>query len=120
MGNHQVATCKKPSVCSVEGCGKKHTKFIHIDEVAVPPQTMCNSFVSSVSCNVSNVGVSVCVQIVSVVVNNKCSALALLDTASTSTFCTRRLVEKLNITWSSVTYVLSTLRRSPCLKMIRE
>ena len=33
LSNHEVSTCRKPSVCSVPNCGKKHTRFIHIDEV---------------------------------------------------------------------------------------
>lgn len=33
LGNHQVDNCRRSSVCSIEGCGKKHTRFIHIDDV---------------------------------------------------------------------------------------
>ena len=32
MDKHMVGACRKPSVCSVPGCGRKHTKFIHIDK----------------------------------------------------------------------------------------
>ena len=27
---HTACTCYKQSVCSVPGCGKKHTKFVHV------------------------------------------------------------------------------------------
>ena len=31
LPGHHAGICKKPSICSVPGCGQKHTKFIHID-----------------------------------------------------------------------------------------
>ena len=31
LAGHGSKNCRKTSVCSVSGCGKKHTKFIHVD-----------------------------------------------------------------------------------------
>ena len=31
LPGHSAGKCHKPSVCSVAGCGRKHTKFIHVD-----------------------------------------------------------------------------------------
>ena len=31
LPGHGAGKCHKPSVCSVPGCGRKHTKFIHVD-----------------------------------------------------------------------------------------
>ena len=109
MSNHITLMCRKQSVCSVPGCGKKHTKFIHIDDVpritiahANPNQVQVNHIVNANSREV-------CLPVVSVKVNNKADVLALLDTASTSTFCTRDLIENLKVKGSVVKYVLSTL-----------
>ena len=35
LSGHSSRECNKKSVCSVEGCGRKHTKFIHIDNQSV-------------------------------------------------------------------------------------
>jgi hypothetical protein len=127
LSNHVVSNCRKPSVCSVEGCGKKHTKFIHIDQVNNDRNvdtTVSGSHenrVKVVNNSITKVGTDVYVPVVSVKVNHKCDALALLDTASTSTFCTRKLVDELNIKGSSVTYVLSTLNcaeKSKCSQVV--
>ena len=31
---HYADKCRKPSVCSVPGCGRKHTKFLHTDALS--------------------------------------------------------------------------------------
>ena len=114
LSNHVTADCRSPYVCTVPGCGRKHSKFIHGDivpESGVFDSQSSNSGVRVVS-NVANVDTDVFVPVVSVKVNNKCSKLAILDTGSTSTFCTRRLVNELNIKGSTVDYALSTLNGS--------
>ena len=32
LPTHQTSDCEKQLVCSVNGCGKKHTMYIHINE----------------------------------------------------------------------------------------
>ena len=95
MDNHATQICRKPSVCSVPGCGQKHTKFIHVD-------------VARSAYDKSNVYLPV----VSVKVNDRCTKLALLDNASTKSFCSGRLCKELNIKGTDVNYSLGTLSKS--------
>ena len=95
LPGHDASRCRKTSVCSVEGCGKKHTKFIHVDEV-VGSKNHEDTQVK-VSSNNVHTGSSVYMPVVQVRVNDNCNAYALLDTASTNTFCTRQLVSMLNM-----------------------
>ena len=37
LASHTTAYCSKKSTCSVEGCGRNHTMYIHIDNVSGPP-----------------------------------------------------------------------------------
>ena len=90
LSNHLVADCRKNSVCSVPGCGKKHTKFIHVNErsnvSAAPsnPETQVNQVETLASSSHGNV----CVPVVPVTVESQYETHALLDTGSTSSFCT--------------------------------
>jgi len=85
--NHVVSNCRKASVCSVPGCGQKHTKFIHVNDREGGEKT---GTVSAHRVEIKNANVKddkvVCVPIVQVVVNENCQVNALLDTASTSSF----------------------------------
>ena len=114
-----------PSVCSVEGCGQKHTKFIHVNQSknvsnaqVVSNEHIVDGVKDSVAHHVkivdgsSNTEANVHIPIVKVRVNNKLDVLALLDTASTSTFCTKNLVDKLGVKGSGTNFQLCTLNRS--------
>lgn len=93
-------------MCSVKGCGKKHTKFLHSDVV----KKLSNS-----STNVKNVNTNtvyanhIFMPIVPIIVNDVYSTYALLDNASTGTFCSRGLAELLGVKGHEVQYKLSTL-----------
>ena len=119
LPGHLANECRKPSVCSVPGCGQKHTRFIHID----PPQPGASGPAHSVG-NVQNVAVhsqpsdagngnsvsqvlvgNVCADelnanvfmpMVEVTVNGTLKTYALLDWGSTNSFITKSLAEKLN------------------------
>ena len=91
LSNHATQNCRKPSVCSVPGCGEKHTKFIHLSPEDQPKQELDNKNVSDVSVNKveavnsnTSVSVDVHVPVVKVVVNDKLNVSALLDSASTN------------------------------------
>ena len=125
LSNHVTLNCRKPSVCSVEGCGQKHTKFIHVNQTknvsnaqVVSNEHVVDGVKDSVAHHVkivdgsSNTEVNVHIPIVKVRVNNKIDVLALLDTASTSTFCTKDLVDKLGVKGSGTNFQLCTLNRS--------
>jgi hypothetical protein len=102
LSNHVVKDCRKPSVCSVPGCGQRHTKFIHIDKKNTGQSITMASGTKAT-------GKQVCMPLVEVVVDNKCPVLALLDTGSNTTFCTRRLVNALGKCGSSTTYSVKTI-----------
>ena len=110
MSNHLVATCRKPSFCSVPGCGKKHTKFIHL-----PPNQDVNRVKGHVSMNVgTNMGKEIGkhqihLPLVTVKVNDSVNVTALLDNGSTGSFCSRRLVDKLGVRGYHAKYFLSTM-----------
>ena len=50
--------------------------------------------------------------VVEVRVNDQCNTYALLDTASTSSFCSQKLVDKLKFEGTSVNFQLNTLSQS--------
>ena len=113
LDNHATVDCRKPSVCDVEGCGRKHTRYIHqeIGERAAKTTTSGrNNYV--VSANNVSVDVDVFMPVVNVQVNDALEARVLLDSGSTNTFCTRSLIDRLGISGSDVNYVLSTLECS--------
>ena len=92
----------------MKGCGKKHTIYIHIDSDSKSDGTLnvCNTCVS---------GRMVCfMPIVEVRINGRENALALLDTGSSGTFCTKALTERLGITITGINemYNLNTLSGS--------
>ena len=123
IANHTAVECRKPSICTVPGCGRKHTKYIHQDSHRSggartdmsrggnsdtrEGRTRVSS--NNVNCSAAKCSDGVCVPIVPVVVNQRVSTTALLDTGSTSSFCTRRLVDKLGLVGDSSSYSLSTL-----------
>ena len=109
MSNHLVDSCRKPSVCSVPGCGQKHTKFIHIDNNSTASSTPLARVHRAEVDTVDMSGMHLCLPLVNVIVDNKCSVLAMLDTGSTTTFCTQKLVNELGKRGVKTTYSLTTL-----------
>ena len=125
LGNHATSRCRKSSVCSVPGCGKKHTKFIHVSQGshdrdrnytadvserhASDNDSMGNKSKPKVVNGSVNTGSSVYMPIVCVRVNGSTETCALLDSGSSNTFCSKNLVQSLGIHGSSVSYELSTL-----------
>lgn len=125
LPNHQASACRRQTVCSVPGCGKKHTRYIHIpvgtqgQAVSQGAQKRGSSsssvtLSSQISPDIVNANANVrdeCIfmPVVSVMVNGSSEACALLDTASSGTFCTRSLVNSLGIKGKMTKYSLSTL-----------
>ena len=90
----------------------KHTKFIHVSPGKGVSQSMLQNVNVSQTETVhknNESHVNVIVPTVKVNVNGKCDSLALLDNASNTTFCTERLVNKLGVKGSTVSYKLNTL-----------
>jgi len=126
MSNHLVSECRKQTVCSVPGCTQKHTKFIHVDqgketesarkiEARENDANVTNSSVkyANVKAHVSSdMRINVHVPVVSVRANDQVETVALLDCASTNSFCTKRLASELGLKGKMVNYNLSTLSKS--------
>ena len=114
LANHTTANCRKPSVCSVPGCGRKHTKFIHVEtnrsEDSNDGHVVSNQV--DIESDVRRDSLDVCLPIVPVKVNDKCVVFALLDSGSTNTFCSQNLVDQLKIKGTVVNYTLNTLGQS--------
>lgn len=114
LDNHETAKCRKPTVCTVEGCGQKHTRLIHVNKPGGKPVSSQGATVSEgenvVQANtslVSKKGVNL--PVVPVSVNSRISTGALLDSGSTASFCSKRLVEQLQLKGLSSSLALSTL-----------
>ena len=114
LDNHDVEQCFRPSMCGVDGCSQKHSKLIHECKVS---SASVNS-VQSAQDEPSNIQLTttftqshsqVCIPVVEVRVNNMCDSAALLDSCSTTTFCTEKLVDELGLSGVPVAYQLSTL-----------
>ena len=107
--------CRKQSVCSVAGCGKKHTKFVHLDHDAgrrVGSTGTDGAEVSNASANASAFGSLVSLPIVPVIVNGTHQAYGLLDSGSTNSFVSESLVNKMELAGSEVSYRMNTLSQS--------
>ena len=115
--------CHKKSVCSVSGCGKKHTRFIHFDGSVSEQRTdSVSQFDTGANegnhVSVSNVGMNVdlcstvCLPIISVLIEGDVEVFALLDTGSTSTFISQRLASRLGLKGTLENYKINTLGRS--------
>ena len=91
--SHVVIDCVRNSVCSVPGCRKKHSRYIHIDSVK--------------NCHV-NIKNTVFMPTVPVIINNAFKTRVLFDTASTNSFVSRNAVATLGITGETVSHELCT------------
>ena len=108
-GSHTAEQCGKKSVCSVVGCGQKHTMWIHDGDHSgmnqASNQTVQNTVVGATASN-SEASYFVCshkdtfMPVVEVTVTNgqkSCKCYALLDTGSGQSFCSRNLAVKLGL-----------------------
>ena len=104
MSNHVTNDCRKQSVCTVDGCGKRHTRLIHQIERVSDSNQVLNAYVTS------KMGIQL--PIVTVKVNDDVMTNVLLATGSSSTFCTKKLIDQLKIEGCDVEIVLNTLNKS--------
>ncbi|KAG1669999.1 hypothetical protein GQR58_017185 [Nymphon striatum] len=115
---HKTEKCGKKSICFVKGCGKKHTMYIHVndnsDSLISHTPISNNTNVSDIS-NTELCG-NICMPIVKVCVNDNTHAYALLDTASSNSFCTKRLKGMLNVSGISEYINLSTMNMTNSIK----
>ena len=124
---HMLTECRLNRTCSVEGCGRKHTKFLHqINKpqrsegpAETPPEnptsdsTASNGYVDTASNNVIGAGGRSVLPIVPVRVQsdgrNFIDTYALLDSGSTHSFCTDALSRQLGAKGQDLQLRLTTL-----------
>ena len=132
---HKAAQCLKPTRCTVAGCARKHTKFLHILHAGPPrngavaqsggqPREQISqdgdaSRPAEVQCGLTGAGVGprVSLPIVPVQVRVKGSehtvrTCALLDSGSTNSFCSEELTELLGVKGETEAFTLTTLGRA--------
>ncbi|XP_076058671.1 uncharacterized protein LOC143035692 [Oratosquilla oratoria] len=115
LGGHGANKCFKQSICSVPGCGLKHTKFIHVPAKdsqsigGVVENSECQG--SSVVMNgyVNDARSKIYLPILPVVVDNRLKVTALLDSGSDTTFVTERVAHELGLKGDFKEYTKSTL-----------
>lgn len=135
--NHTSERCRIDRTCSVPGCGRKHTKFLHKVSLPTKPSRALNHEESLEAsqhntvlkqpiseASMARVGtftgvgsIKTALPILPVVIHNPLNGqsvrtLALLDTGSTNTFCTNSLVQELSLQGKEETLVLSTLEKA--------
>ena len=137
---HKAAQCLKPTRCTVTGCGRKHTKFLHIvraepagnrsvtqsSEQPREQQTSRDNEASrpaEVQCGLTGAGVGprVSLPIVPVQVRVKGSertirTCALLDSGSTNSFCCEELTDLLAVNGQKEIFTLTTLGRADSME----
>ena len=89
--NHKTSDCNSSYVCPKNGCGKRHSIFLHDD--SAPQGTYEVQLVNANVC----VDRDVHMPIVGIRVNNTHEVCALLDSASSTTFCSKSLIESLGV-----------------------
>ncbi|XP_030834878.1 uncharacterized protein LOC105444169 [Strongylocentrotus purpuratus] len=118
---HMSRYCKLKRVCSVYGCNRKHTKFLHQQKPEQPQQAQEEAVSPSpekIESHVTGAGnMKVLLPIVPVWVyaagsNIGVETLALLDSGSTSTFCTKKLAARVKASGLSSIVSVSTLERA--------
>ena len=139
LGNHTTDVCRKPGRCTV--CGAKHTRLIHVIDEGSANCVTANSVANNdsqvnhssndIEVMTSNVGIvetqndisvthdakcnvskQVLLPVVPITVNECFDTFALLDSGSTNSFCSRALVDNVNIKGVKTVFHLSTLENS--------
>ena len=98
---HRAGVCKSSYVCDVDGCGMKHSKFLHdAQSLESNRQAAALSSVNSpASAHIPFVQVKV----------SDVNCIAILDTASDATFCSKRLARSLSLEGKTTSLSLNTL-----------
>lgn len=126
--NHLSSSCPLDRRCTVNGCGKRHTKFLHVvvtpdraltqrseQSVENMPQVSSVSGVTSVTTGVTGAGTSRnALPIVPLIVRNpesmdELQIYALIDSGSTNSFCSSEVMQQLNLHAKRETLNLTTL-----------
>ena len=102
--NHSADACRRPYLCNVNNCKEKHCQYLH-DHFVKPVQ----SGNTIVNLDIDLASSHIMMPIVPIIVNNCYATYALLETGSSHSFCSKRLVSALRIQGKETTYDLMTL-----------
>ena len=94
-GGHYVNSCRSQGVCNINICKIRHNTMLHSSD------TIVNASASTTS--------DTYMSVVTVLVNNEFESYALLDTASNTSFCSQKLVDRLKLKGVSANLIMSTL-----------
>ena len=103
--NHVTDVCRVDYQCPIPDCNARHSKYIHVDS---SDDSVSSS--SNFSVNVSRNYVML--PILPVTNNNTFHTYALIDTGSSNSFCSKCLVDRLNIKGPMTTYDLNTIGKT--------
>ena len=98
--DHSVSDCRSTYTCRINDCGEKHSSALHV--IKNKSDTVGNCVQTSDKSNVS-------IPTVPVIINSTFQTSALLDTGSSTSFCTRRLMNILKLQGANMSYQLKTL-----------
>ena len=101
--DHTISECRSTYVCRINNCGERHSSSIHVQDGQSQSLATC-----VLSCDNSNTYMPT----VPVVIDGTLNTFALLDTGSSTTFCSRRLMDKLKLQGTRTSYKLQTLHGS--------
>ena len=104
--NHVTDMCRVDYRCPILDCNARHSKYIHVDSSDASVSSSSNFAV-----NISRDDY-VMLPILPVTINNTFHTYALLDTGSSNSFCSRRLIDRLNINGPVTTYELNTIGKT--------
>ena len=112
---HYVRNCKRNFRCSMPGCGKRHSKFVHIDSATnatgnatAPGGEFGNSQPTVTNGSISASSATVYIPMLPVLINGE-SVMCLLDNGSTNTFMAQSLASRLGLSGPREDISINTL-----------
>ena len=112
---HYVRNCKRNFRCSMPGCGKRHSKFVHIDSATnatgnatAPGGESGNSQPTGTNGSISASSATVYIPMLPVLINGE-SVMCLLDNGSTNTFMEQSLASRLGLSGPREDISINTL-----------
>ena len=100
--DHSVSECRSTYMCRINDCGKKHSSSLHVYDIQPATSAVGNSVQT---CDTSNTYMPT----VPVLINDTLETFALLDTGSSTSFCSRRLIKEMKLKCTNTSYQLKTL-----------
>ena len=98
--DHPLSDCRSTYTCKVNNCGEKHSSSLHVYNFQSPAVGNC-----VISCDKSNVSMPT----VPVIIDGTFQTSALLDTGSSVSFCSKRLMNELELQGATMSSQLRTV-----------